>query len=172
MAERRVVFKNRYLPYLLVVPQLLVTAVFFLWPAFQAMEQSFYLEDAFGFSRQFVRLENYQLLIDDPRYLKSFGITLVFGLSVTGLAMGIALTLALAANRVLRGALGLSLSADMALCGRPGAERGAVVFPAQPLGRHICPLAGDDGSGLEPLSQRQPRAYAGDRGQRLEANQL
>ena len=105
MAERRVVFKNRYLPYLLVVPQLLVTAVFFLWPALQAVEQSFYLEDAFGFSRQFVRLENYQMLFSDPRYLKSFGTTLVFGLSVTGLAMGIALSLALAANRVLRGAL-------------------------------------------------------------------
>jgi sn-glycerol 3-phosphate transport system permease protein len=105
MAERRVVFKNRYLPYLLVVPQLLVTAVFFLWPALQAIEQSFYLEDAFGFSRQFVMLENYQMLFSDPRYLKSFGTTLVFGLSVTGLAMGIALSLALAANRVLRGAL-------------------------------------------------------------------
>jgi len=105
MAERRVVFKNRFLPYLLVTPQLVVTVVFFLWPAFQAMEQSFYLEDAFGFSRQFVRLENYQALFSDPRYLKSFFTTLVFGLSVTGLAMGIALVLALAANRVLRGAL-------------------------------------------------------------------
>ena len=37
--------------------------------------------------------------------MASFWITLVFGLSVTGLAMGIALGLALAANRVLRGAL-------------------------------------------------------------------
>ena len=105
MAERRVVFKHRFLPYLLVTPQLVVTVVFFLWPAFQAMEQSFYLEDAFGFSRQFVKFENYQALFSDPRYLKSFWTTLVFGLSVTGLAMGIALVLALAANRVLRGAL-------------------------------------------------------------------
>ena len=105
MAERRVVFKNPYLPYLLVVPQLAVTVVFFLWPALQAMEQSLYIEDAFGFVRHFVRFENYEALFADPRYLKSFWITLVFGLSVTGLAMGIALGLALAANRVLRGAL-------------------------------------------------------------------
>jgi len=105
MAERRVVFHNRYLPYLLVTPQLLVTVVFFLWPAFQAMEQSLYIEDAFGFSRQFVRFQNYAELFSDPRYLKSFWTTLVFGLAVTGLAMGIALGLALAANRVLRGAL-------------------------------------------------------------------
>jgi sn-glycerol 3-phosphate transport system permease protein len=105
MAERRVVFQNRWLPYLLVAPQLVVTAVFFLWPALQAVEQSFYLEDAFGFSRQFVKLENYELLFGDPRYLKSFWTTLVFGVAVTALAMGIALVLALAANRVIHGAL-------------------------------------------------------------------
>lgn len=105
MAERRVVFHNRVLPYLLVTPQLVVTVVFFLWPAFKAMEQSFYLEDAFGFSREFVLLENYRELFSNPRYLESFWTTLVFGASVTALAMGIALVLALAANRVLRGAL-------------------------------------------------------------------
>lgn len=105
MAERRVVFHNRLLPYLLVIPQLVVTVVFFLWPALQAMEQSFYLEDAFGFSRQFVRLENYAELFRDPRYLESFSTTLIFSVAVTALAMGIALVLALAANRVLRGAL-------------------------------------------------------------------
>jgi sn-glycerol 3-phosphate transport system permease protein len=105
MAERRVVFKNRLLPYLLVTPQLLVTLVFFLWPALQAVEQSFYLEDAFGFSRQYVKLENYVLLFSDSRYLQSFWTTLVFGVAVTFSAMSIALVLALAANRVLHGAL-------------------------------------------------------------------
>ena len=105
MAERRVVFHNRVLPYLLVTPQLVVTVVFFLWPAFKAMEQSFYLEDAFGFSREFVLLANYRELFSNPRYLESFWTTLIFGASVTALAMGIALVLALAANRVLRGAL-------------------------------------------------------------------
>ena len=90
MAERRVVFENRLLPYLLVAPQLAVTVVFFLWPAFQALEQSFYLEDAFGFSRQYVEFRNYAELFADPRYLKSFWTTMVFGIAVTVLAMAIA----------------------------------------------------------------------------------
>jgi len=105
MAERRVVYSNRVLPYLLVAPQMAVTVVFFLWPAYQAMEQSFYIEDAFGFSRQFVGVENYGILFSDPRYLKSFWTTLLFGSAVTALAMGIAITLAVAANRVLHAAL-------------------------------------------------------------------
>jgi len=101
MAERRVVFRGRVLPYLLIAPQLAVTLIFFLWPAYQAIESSFFLEDAFGFSRQFIGLENYAALIDDPRYLRSFGTTLIFAASVTFLAMAIALILTLAANRVI-----------------------------------------------------------------------
>ena len=35
--ERRVIFPNKLLPYLLVAPQLAVTLVFFFWPAGQAI---------------------------------------------------------------------------------------------------------------------------------------
>ena len=52
--EKRVTFSNRWLPYLLVAPQIAITLVFFIWPAYRALEQSFFLEDAFGFSRQWV----------------------------------------------------------------------------------------------------------------------
>jgi len=100
----RVTFNNRWLPYLLLLPQLTVTAIFFLWPAYRALEQSFFVEDAFGFSRQFVALENYVSLFHDPGYLKSFRTTLIFGLSTTLLAMSLALALAVAANRVIQAA--------------------------------------------------------------------
>lgn len=93
------------LPLLLVAPQLVITILFFIWPAAQALEQGFYIEDAFGFARNWVGFANYEALFDDPRYLASFWRTLVFGFAVTALAMGIALVLALAANRVLRAAL-------------------------------------------------------------------
>ncbi|MGF1501419.1 MAG: sn-glycerol-3-phosphate ABC transporter permease UgpA [Paracoccaceae bacterium] len=105
MATRRTLFRGTLFPLLLVAPQLAITAIFFLWPAYQAMEQSFFIEDAFGFSRQFVAFENYVTLWNDPRYLRSFWSTLVFSACVTGLAMTIALLLALAANRVIQGAL-------------------------------------------------------------------
>ena len=103
--QKRVQFRGRWLPYLLVLPQIAVTLVFFIWPSWQALEQSFYLEDAFGFSRQFVGFENYAALFRDPGYLRSFRTSLVFGLSVTALSMGVALLLAMAANRVIRSAL-------------------------------------------------------------------
>jgi sn-glycerol 3-phosphate transport system permease protein len=102
--EKRVVFRNRWLPYLLVAPQIAITLIFFIWPAYQALETSFYIEDAFGFSRTFVGFENFSALFNDPAYLKSFWTTLVFGLSVTFLSMGMALTLAVCANRVIKSA--------------------------------------------------------------------
>ena len=101
---KRVVFRHRWLPYLLVAPQIVVTLVFFIWPAYQALEQSFYIEDAFGFSRTFVGLENYDALFSDASYLRSFWTTLIFGFSVTFLSMSIALGLAVAANRVIHSA--------------------------------------------------------------------
>ena len=62
MVQERVIFKSRLLPYLLVAPQIIITLVFFLWPAAQALYQSFLIEDAFGLGSEFVWLENYQVL--------------------------------------------------------------------------------------------------------------
>ena len=100
--QKRVVFRSWWLPYLLLAPQVIVTLIFFIWPSYQALESSLYLEDAFGFSRNFVGLDNFTRLFDDAGYLRSFWTTLVFGLSVTLLSMGLALALAVAANRVIR----------------------------------------------------------------------
>jgi sn-glycerol 3-phosphate transport system permease protein len=36
MQESRVYFKHKTLPYILVAPQLIITLVFFIWPASQA----------------------------------------------------------------------------------------------------------------------------------------
>lgn len=104
--QKRVVFKNLWLPYLLVLPQIAITLVFFFWPSWQALSGSLFLEDAFGFSKKFVWFQNYKELFADPAYLNSFSTTLIFGLSVTALAMGISLALAVAANRVVKAATG------------------------------------------------------------------
>lgn len=109
MAERRSLFRHKALPYWLLAPQLLITAVFFLWPAWQAFEQSVFIEDAFGFSRSFVGLENFERLFEDSAYLRSFSLSILFAAAVTMLSMSIALALALAVERVLRGASGYKL---------------------------------------------------------------
>lgn len=103
--QKRVIFRHRWLPYLLVAPQIIVTVIFFFWPAYRALETSFFLEDAFGFSRNWVGLQNYIELFANPSYLRSFWTTLVFGFGVTFLAMSISLGLAVAANRIIKGAL-------------------------------------------------------------------
>ncbi|MDO3436717.1 sn-glycerol-3-phosphate ABC transporter permease UgpA [Rhizobium sp. CBN3] len=102
MQTKRTVFPNRILPYLLIAPQLLITVVFFLWPAATAFWQSFLRQDAFGFKTNFVWFQNYRRLFADPLYMDAFGHTLVFAVSVTVLSTTIALTLAAAAMRVLR----------------------------------------------------------------------
>jgi sn-glycerol 3-phosphate transport system permease protein len=99
---KRPIFQNRLLPWLLLAPQLAITAVFFLCPAGQAMWQSFLRQDAFGFRTTFVGWANYIALWNDPLYLASFRATLIFSVSVTVLAMGVALILAVAVDRLIR----------------------------------------------------------------------
>lgn len=108
--QKRVTFRHRWLPYALVAPQIVVTLIFFIWPAYQALETSFYIEDAFGFSREWVGLENFRALFADKTYMASFSTTIVFGLGVTALSMSISLALAVAANRVIHSALAYQTS--------------------------------------------------------------
>lgn len=99
-----VVFKHKWLPVALIAPQLLITLVFFIWPAGQAIFQSSQLEDAFGMSREFVGLENFEKLFQDPLYLGSLMTTLHFSISVAVLALVSALILSAFAEQIIRGA--------------------------------------------------------------------
>ena len=102
--EKRVVFKSHWLPWLLLFPQLAVIGVFFFWPAAQAIKQSLQLEDPFGMSSQFVGLENFRQLWADASYVDSFRITAEFSVLVAVLGIGLALILAVFADRIVKGA--------------------------------------------------------------------
>lgn len=101
---KRVHFKKSALPYILVAPQIVITMVFFIWPASQALYQSFLLEDAFGLSTEFVWLDNFRELFQDEHYLRAFGRTTVFSALVTLLSLSLALLFAAMADRVRRAA--------------------------------------------------------------------
>lgn len=92
------------MPLLLIAPQVLVTAVFFFWPAAQAVYQSAFIPDPFGLKSQFVGLGNFTFLFTDEYYLSSFKTTAIFSISVTFLSMGVALWLAVMADRIIKGA--------------------------------------------------------------------
>jgi len=94
-------FTSRFLAYLLITPQILVTVTFFYWPAAQGLLQSVMLSDPFGQRNQFVWLDNFIGIFTDPLYLKSVGITLVFSFAVAVLAILSGLLIATMANRAL-----------------------------------------------------------------------
>jgi len=102
--EKRVRFRSLTLPWLLLAPQLAVIIVFFFWPAGQALVQSVQMQDAFGTSTEFVGLENFERLFNDELYIESFRTTAVFSILVAVFGIGLALLLAVFADRVVRGA--------------------------------------------------------------------
>lgn len=102
--EKRVRFQSRWLPWVLVAPQLAIVAVFFFWPAAQALLQSVLEQDAFGLSTTFVGLDNFRRLLADETYLQSFRVTAVFSLLVAAIGLSVSLLLAVMADRVVRGA--------------------------------------------------------------------
>jgi sn-glycerol 3-phosphate transport system permease protein len=103
--DKRVVFRSSWLPWVLIAPQVVVIAVFFFWPAAQALLQSVQQSNAFGTSVEFVGLENFRNLWNDPTYLASFYTTALFSTLVAVLGISISLLLAVFADRIVKGAL-------------------------------------------------------------------
>ena len=101
--EKRVVYQSSWLPWALMAPQLAVICIFLFWPAGQAMLQSLQQSDAFGTSVEWVGLENFRNLWNDPSYLASFKTTAVFSALVASLGISLSLVLAVFADRVVRG---------------------------------------------------------------------
>jgi len=102
--HKKVIFRGVALPVALLLPQLVITGIFFFWPAGQAVWSSFLREDAFGLSSQFVWFENFTDILTDPNYLTVVWNTAVFSAAVAVLAMGIALFLAVQADKAIRAA--------------------------------------------------------------------
>ncbi|EGI76812.1 sn-glycerol-3-phosphate ABC transporter permease UgpA [Hylemonella gracilis] len=103
--EKRVLFRSRWLPWALLLPQLLIISVFFFWPAAQALLQSFQQQDTFGISTEWVGLENFERLFGDPGYLASFKTTAYFSVLVAVIGLSLALLMAVFADRITRGVM-------------------------------------------------------------------
>ncbi len=103
--HKQVVFRGRLLPWLLLAPQLVILAVFFFWPAGEGIVQAFFISDPFLAAMTFVGLDNFRALFSSPEYWDSVWVTLVFSLATTATSMTLALALAVAADRVLRGSM-------------------------------------------------------------------
>ena len=101
--EKRVTFRGWLLPLLLIAPQVVISLVFFFYPAGQAIWQSLFIPDPFGLSSQYVGIGNFEYLFGDRFYLAAFGTTAVFSILVTLCSMIPALFLAVVADRLIKG---------------------------------------------------------------------
>ena len=88
--------------WLFIVPQLVITVVFFIWPACGALVQSFYYTDAFGLHQHFAGLSNFTDLFDDPSYVKAVWVTFIIAISVTVITMSFGLSMATLVNNRVR----------------------------------------------------------------------
>src|SRR5437867_12744085 len=100
---KRSVFPNRWLPYLLVGPQVIITLVFFFWPAFESLRLSLYRASPFGDRLIYVGLTNFKRLFRDDASLRSVITSFVFSFVVTFAGLALALLLASMANARIRG---------------------------------------------------------------------
>jgi uncharacterized membrane protein len=162
--EKSAVFNSKLLPYALLVPQLIITFVFFYWPASQAVWQSFLREDAFGLRSEFIGLENYQALFAQPEYYKAMLTTLVFSTLVAVLRNP--------GRQEPESRPVLQDLHDLALCGSAGGGRRAVVLHVSPFARHAGTAAALDGVRLESAAERQSRHDPGGDGRGVEADLL
>ena len=100
---KRTVFRNPWLPYALVAPQVAITVVFFFWPALDSLRLSLYRASPFGDRLIFVGLRNFERLFNDGAYLRSVFTSFVFAFFVTFVGLAVALLLASLANAKIRG---------------------------------------------------------------------
>lgn len=103
MSSSRPVFRSGWLPYALVLPQLVITIIFFIWPAGEALWYSLQNVDPFGLSSTFVGLDNFKQLFHDSYYLDSFYTTLIFSGLVAGSGLLVSLFFATLTDYVVRG---------------------------------------------------------------------
>jgi len=100
---KKSIFKNRWLPYALIAPQMLVVLVFFFWPAFDSLRLSFYRVTPFGDRQIFVGLENFVNLFVSPEYHRTVLHSFIFSGGVTLLGLTVSLFLAHLANQKIQG---------------------------------------------------------------------
>lgn len=100
---KRSIFRHRWLPYLLVLPQVTVTLVFFVWPALDSLRLSFFRVSPFGDTLRFVGMQNFLRLLTTAEYHRSIVSSVLFAGGVTLGSLTLGLALAVLANQKVQG---------------------------------------------------------------------
>jgi sn-glycerol 3-phosphate transport system permease protein len=97
-------FKGKWLPWLFLLPTLVILTVFLYYPVIQTFRLSTYRVAFLGLKTQFIGLENFADLFQDPGYLHTLQATAVITVAVVIGGLGLSLAIAMVANRKIRGA--------------------------------------------------------------------
>ncbi len=100
---RDYIFPNRFLPYLLIAPSALLVIVFFIVPAIQSLQLSFFRVNALSGRQLYVGFENFSRLLTSSDYIQSLTTTGAFIAIVVIFGLSISLAIAVGASLPLRG---------------------------------------------------------------------
>lgn len=96
-------FKNKKLPYLLSLPQLIIVTIFILYPTYKSLELSLFRTSIFGTGKTFVGLQNFNDLFTSPDYLRTLVVSLIFAGGVTIIGLSLSLLISVLVNNALKG---------------------------------------------------------------------
>jgi putative chitobiose transport system permease protein len=89
-------------PWVFMLPGLVLFAIFFVWPAAQALQLAFYKYDGIS-TPVMVGFDNFERMLDDPRFHEAFVNSFLFLLGMIPLAVIAPLVLAVIVNQKIRG---------------------------------------------------------------------
>lgn len=95
---QRIYIKNKWLPYLLILPTVVLLCVFKIYPILNSLLQSVLAKDSAGFT-----LENYALLFADKTFWNSLWVTFKFNLIIIPLQIVISFIMSLLVNVHVKG---------------------------------------------------------------------
>ncbi len=95
--------RERWIPYLFLLPAILLILVFNLFPTIATLYESMHANSLISGGRIFVGLENFQRIFNDPVFWKSLRVTVIFSLLVNPIQILLALGLAVLANQKVKG---------------------------------------------------------------------
>ena len=95
------VFPHRILPVALMLPELAVVGIFFLWPSAEGVLESLRESNAFGLGSRFSGLANFRAALSGG-YLQAFEVTILFTVITTVASMGLGLFIAAQVEQVSR----------------------------------------------------------------------
>lgn len=102
--EERAVFKGAALPWLFLLPSLIILGVFIYLPALRTLKLAAYRANVILGTEKFVGLQNFADLLSSPAYQQVALQTLIFMVLTVGIGLLLSLTLSWLASRPIRGA--------------------------------------------------------------------